>query len=93
VHFEGLTGRVIREEPPNSAVTGINEFLTGLHLQHFEHWLLRRLCLRADHPTMAVLVWVMALAGSALLIAFPPSWRPRRLRLLVAWVRSGSGDR
>jgi uncharacterized iron-regulated membrane protein len=41
VHFEGPTGRVIREEPPPSVVTGINEFLTGLHLQHFEHWLLR----------------------------------------------------
>jgi uncharacterized iron-regulated membrane protein len=41
VHFEGPTGRVIREEPPPSAVTSINEFLTGLHLQHFEHWLLR----------------------------------------------------
>ncbi len=41
VHFEGPTGRVIREDPPPSAVTSINEFLTGLHLQHFEHWLLR----------------------------------------------------
>lgn len=41
VHFEGPSGRVIREEPPPSAVTSINEFLTGLHLQHFEHWLLR----------------------------------------------------
>ncbi|MFT3954510.1 MAG: PepSY-associated TM helix domain-containing protein [Piscinibacter sp.] len=41
VHFEGPTGKVIREEPPPSVVTGINEFLTGLHLQHFEHWLLR----------------------------------------------------
>lgn len=41
VHFEGPTGRVIREEPPPGVITGINEFLTGLHLQHFEHWLLR----------------------------------------------------
>jgi hypothetical protein len=41
IHFSAPTGAVIYEEPPTNAVTGINEFLTGLHLQHFEHWLLR----------------------------------------------------
>ena len=41
VHFQASTGRVLREDPPPTAVAGINEFLTGLHLQHFEHWLLR----------------------------------------------------
>lgn len=41
VHFAGTTGRAIHEEPPATAVAGINDFLTGLHLQHFEHWLLR----------------------------------------------------
>jgi uncharacterized iron-regulated membrane protein len=41
VHFEGPTGRVILEEAPPSAVGSINDFLTGLHLQHFRHWLLR----------------------------------------------------
>jgi hypothetical protein len=41
VYFAGPTGRVIYEEPAPSAVASINEFLTGLHLQHFEHWLLR----------------------------------------------------
>ncbi len=41
VHFSGPTGAVIYEEPAPNAVTSINEFLTGLHLQHFEHWLLR----------------------------------------------------
>ena len=41
VHFEAATGRVIYEEPPPSVVSGIAEFLTGLHLQHFKHWLLR----------------------------------------------------
>jgi uncharacterized iron-regulated membrane protein len=35
VHFEAATGKVILEEPPPTAVAGINEFLTGLHLQHF----------------------------------------------------------
>jgi len=41
IHFEGPTGRVILEEPPPTAVSSINDFLVGLHLQHFEHWLLR----------------------------------------------------
>lgn len=41
VHFEAATGRVIREDPVPSAVGSVNEFLTGLHLQHFRHWLLR----------------------------------------------------
>ncbi|MEM1436426.1 MAG: PepSY-associated TM helix domain-containing protein [Pseudomonadota bacterium] len=41
VHFKASTGEVLREDPPNNAVSGTLEFLTGLHLQHFEHWLLR----------------------------------------------------
>lgn len=41
VHFAAPTGAVIHEEPAPNAITSINEFLTGLHLQHFQHWLLR----------------------------------------------------
>jgi len=41
VHFAGTTGKVILEEPPPTPVASINNFLTGLHLQHFEHWMLR----------------------------------------------------
>ncbi|MDX5410677.1 MAG: PepSY domain-containing protein [Thauera sp.] len=41
IHFKASTGEVLREDPPRTMVTGINEFLTGLHLQHFEHWTLR----------------------------------------------------
>jgi uncharacterized iron-regulated membrane protein len=41
IHFAGPTGQVIREEPPATVIGSINDFLTGLHLQHFEHWLLR----------------------------------------------------
>ena len=41
IHFKASTGEVLREEPAPSAVGGVNEFLTGLHLQHFRHWLLR----------------------------------------------------
>lgn len=43
------------------------------------------LCLAADHPTMAALVWVMALAAGALVVAFMLSWRPRWLAPLAAW--------
>lgn len=45
------------------------------------------LCLAADHASMAVLVWVMALTGSALTVAFTLSWRPAALAPLVAWAR------
>ena len=41
IHFKASTGEVLHEEPPRTVVSEINEFLTGLHLQHFEHWLLR----------------------------------------------------
>lgn len=44
------------------------------------------LCLRADHASMAVLVWVMALAAAALLVAFTLTWRPQVLTPLVAWL-------
>lgn len=41
IHFKASTGALLYEDPPRSAVAEVNEFLTGLHLQHFEHWLLR----------------------------------------------------
>jgi uncharacterized iron-regulated membrane protein len=41
IHFKASTGELLYEEPPHGTVFNINEFLTGLHLQHFEHWLLR----------------------------------------------------
>jgi hypothetical protein len=46
------------------------------------------LCLAADHASMAVLVWVMTLAGAALTIAFTLTWRPRLLIPLVVGVRT-----
>lgn len=45
------------------------------------------LCLAVDHASMAVLVWVMGLAASALAVAFALSWRPRWLAVLMPWVR------
>lgn len=46
------------------------------------------LCLGADHATMAVLVWFMALAGAALTVAFTLSWRPHWLRVLAPWIKA-----
>lgn len=44
------------------------------------------LCLRADHASMAALVWVMALTLGALAVAVLLAWRPRWLRaLLPGW--------
>ncbi|HEX4987069.1 MAG TPA: DUF3325 family protein [Burkholderiales bacterium] len=52
------------------------------------------LCLVADHLSMAPLVWVMSLAGGALLVAFALAWKPRLLAPLVAWLpaRGGPAD-
>jgi PepSY-associated TM region len=41
IHFKGASGELLHEDPPRSAVDEVNQFLTGLHLQHFEHWFLR----------------------------------------------------
>ena len=39
-------------------------------------------CLTADHPSMAVLVWLMLLAGSGVAVAMILSARPQWLRWL-----------
>ena len=41
IHFKASSGALLREEPPRTAVDNVNEFLSGLHLQHFRHWMLR----------------------------------------------------
>ncbi|MDP2020346.1 MAG: DUF3325 domain-containing protein [Hydrogenophaga sp.] len=40
-------------------------------------------CLMADRPSMAALVWIMLMAGSAAAVALTLSWRPRWLRALA----------
>jgi len=45
------------------------------------------LCLRADHPSMAALVWVMSLAASALAVAMLLAWRAH---WLAGWARLGA---
>ena len=49
------------------------------------------LCLWVDHPSMAVLVWVMSVTAAALAVALTLTWRPRWL-LGLAWV-AGRGMR
>ena len=44
------------------------------------------LCLRADHVTMAPLVWLMSIAGGAVAVALALAWRPRWLAPFVAWL-------
>lgn len=41
IHFKADTGELLREDPPATPAWRAAEFLTGLHLQHFRHWLLR----------------------------------------------------
>lgn len=45
------------------------------------------LCFMESHPSMAVLVWVMSLAGAAFLVAMILAWRPRALAVLIFWLR------
>jgi len=45
------------------------------------------LCFIADRPSMAVLVWVMLLAGAATSIALLLAWRAYWLRPLVFWAK------
>jgi len=40
------------------------------------------LCFMADRPSMAVLVWVMLLAGGALSVALTLAWKPEALGVL-----------
>lgn len=41
------------------------------------------LCLRADHASMASLVWIMSLAAAAFSVAFTLTWRPHWLAPLI----------
>lgn len=48
------------------------------------------LCLTVDSPSIAVLVWCMALAGATLAIAFTLTWRASILGMLVFWTGPGA---
>jgi hypothetical protein len=50
------------------------------------------LCLRADHASMAVLVWIMLLAAAAVLVAMTLAWQPRWLRAVwPGWLERDVG--
>ena len=40
------------------------------------------LCLKADHASMAFLVWIMVLAAAVFTVAMTLSWRPAWLRIV-----------
>jgi len=48
------------------------------------------LCLYVDSPSIAVLVWFMAMAGATLAIAFTLTWRASVLQMLVFWTSQGA---
>lgn len=41
LHFSAVSGRLIYEDPPASAIEAVDGFLYGLHFQFFRHWPLR----------------------------------------------------
>jgi hypothetical protein len=49
------------------------------------------LCLLADRPSMAALVWVMLLALGALVVALALAWRPRWLGWTLPGLAGGRG--
>jgi hypothetical protein len=45
------------------------------------------LCLVAEHPSLASLIWMMASTISALIVAFVLAYRPRWIGWVAAWLR------
>lgn len=78
VHWQQVCGT----QSPGRRVGRVLRTLGGLAL--FASLLI---CLHVNHASIAALVWFMALAASALLIAITLSYRPRLLTPLVAWIR------
>ncbi|MET4575068.1 DUF3325 domain-containing protein [Ottowia thiooxydans] len=81
-HWEQVQGQM--QDPElviRLRVCGVLSLACGLALCHW-----------TDHPSMAVLVWVMTLTAAALLVALILTWRPRCLRVLAWLVRGRSGS-
>ncbi|WP_133490008.1 DUF3325 domain-containing protein [Alcanivorax sp. 24] len=74
-HWKQVCGKQPRGQASSRVLRGLGGAALSLSLI---------LCLKVDHPTMAALVWIMALAGAALIVAFTLSWRPHWLALLAA---------
>ncbi|MCH7343805.1 DUF3325 domain-containing protein [Pelomonas sp. CA6] len=73
VHWAQVHGR---EGPPAGSAPRLRWLGAGALLGALA------LCLRADHASMAALVWVMLLAAAALGVALTLAWRPAALRWL-----------
>lgn len=80
VHWQRARGTDVG--PGRATVIGLRVAGTGAVLASL------LVCLRADHVSMAVLVWVMSLGAAALAVALVLAWRPRWLAWLVAWARA-----
>lgn len=74
--------RQVRGKAPMTARTAT--LLRGLAIAALAGSL--ALCLSVDHASMAAIVWVMTLAGGALIVAFTLAWRAAWLRWLIIWV-------
>ncbi|MGH8517887.1 MAG: DUF3325 domain-containing protein [Panacagrimonas sp.] len=72
--------QVFRRTPPRGRRIRVLRMSGGLALL-----LSLVFCLRADHPSMAILVWIMSLAAGALIVSFTLAYRPRWLAPLVLW--------
>lgn len=73
-HWQQVRGG---REAPSTIVRGLRVLGSGALASSLA------LCLAADHPSMAALVWVMALAAGALVTALLLAWRPNWLGLLL----------
>lgn len=73
VHWEQVHGQAVLQPRTQTRLRRLGSLLLGASLL---------LCLASDHPSMAVLVWAMLLAGAAVLIAMTLAWWPHSLRAL-----------
>lgn len=77
VHWRQIFGRQVTLD--NNAIKGLRWIgWAGLLLS-------AACCFIADRPSMAVLVWVMLLAGAATSVALLLAWRAHWLRPLAFW--------
>jgi len=76
-HWQQLRGREAAASPRQVAL------LRGLGATAWLFALL--LCCRADHASMAVLVWIMSISAASCAAAFLLAWRPRAVAWLLAW--------
>jgi hypothetical protein len=78
-HWEQVRGRTTC--PPATVnslrVLGVVALFTSLVL-----------CLMVDSASMASLVWVMSVAGAAVVVAFTLTWRATALAPLVFWTKT-----